>query len=173
MRTTTRAAKAPAPARSESTEDHLERIQELIDRKGYARVADLAASLRLSTSAVSNMVRRLARRGYVNYERYRGFTLTSAGRQVAQHVKARHNALTDFLQIVGLDPETVGREVEEIEHHLRPETLAILEKLVSFWREHPVQLAAFKRYARKAPPRSAGPQQKHGNADTVLHPAGG
>lgn len=49
--------------RSESTEDHLERIQELIEEKGYARVADLAASLGLSTSAVSNMVRRLARRG--------------------------------------------------------------------------------------------------------------
>ena len=47
-------------SRSESTEDHLERIQELIEQKGYARVADLAASLKLSVSAVSNMVRRLA-----------------------------------------------------------------------------------------------------------------
>jgi Mn-dependent DtxR family transcriptional regulator len=135
--------------RSESTEDHLERIQELIEHKGYARVADLAASLQLSTSAVSNMVRRLARRGYVNYERYRGFTLTSSGRQVAQHVKARHNTLTDFLEIVGLDSGTVEREVEEIEHHLRPETLVILSKLVSFWREHPGQLDAFKRYAHR------------------------
>jgi len=49
--------------RSESTEDHLERIQELVDQKGYARVADIAASLDLSRSAVSNMVRRLARAG--------------------------------------------------------------------------------------------------------------
>lgn len=30
--------------------------------------------------AVSNMVRRLAERGFVNYERYRGFTLTPDGR---------------------------------------------------------------------------------------------
>lgn len=136
--------------RSESTEDHLERIQELIEGKGYARVADLAASLHLSTSAVSNMVRRLARRGYVNYERYRGFTLTPSGRQVAQHVKARHNILTDFLEIVGLDSQTVDREVEDIEHHLRPETLTVLSQLVGFWREHPRQLNAFKRYVRKA-----------------------
>jgi Mn-dependent DtxR family transcriptional regulator len=145
--TTARKPKNGILNRSESTEDHLERIQELIEHKGYARVADLAASLQLSTSAVSNMVRRLARRGYVNYERYRGFTLTSSGRQVAQHVKARHNTLTDFLEIVGLDSGTVEREVEEIEHHLRPETLVILSKLVSFWREHPDQLNAFKRYA--------------------------
>ncbi len=78
--------KNPTPNSSESTEDHLERIQELIEEKGYARVADLAASLHLSTSAVSNMVRRLAQRGFVNYERYRGFTLTAEGRAVAQHV---------------------------------------------------------------------------------------
>ena len=135
--------------RSESTEDHLERIQELIEEKGYARVADLAASLQLSTSAVSNMVRRLARRGFLNYERYRGFTLTPTGRQVAQHVKTRHKILTEFLELVGLNSETVDREVEDIEHHLRPETLAIFSRLVCYWRAHPSQLTAFRRFARK------------------------
>ena len=149
MTLTTRKPKSTAANRSESTEDHLERIQELIDQKGYARVADLAASLGLSTSAVSNMVRRLARRGFVNYERYRGFTLTTTGRQVAHHVKARHKTLTEFLQLVGLSAQTVDREVEEIEHHLRPETLAVLSQLVSFWRAHPAHLEAFKRFAQK------------------------
>jgi Mn-dependent DtxR family transcriptional regulator len=136
--------------RSESTEDHLERIQELIEEKGYARVADLAASLGLSTSAVSNTVRRLARRGYVNYERYRGFTLTPKGRQVARHVKARHKILAELLGLLGLDAETVDREVEGIEHHLRPETLAVFSKLARFWRTHPGQLKAFRRFARKS-----------------------
>ena len=135
--------------RSESSEDHLERIQELVEKKGYARVADLAASLHLSTSAVSNMVRRLARRGFVNYERYRGFTLTPTGRQVAQHVKARHKTLTEFLELLGLDSDTVGREVEDVEHHLRPETLEIFSQLVRFWRAHPAQLEAFKRFSRR------------------------
>lgn len=135
--------------RSESTEDHLERIQELIDHKGYARVADLAANLGLSTSAVSNMVRRLARRGFVNYERYRGFTLTSTGRQVAQDVKARHQMLTELLELLGLDSETVNREVEDIEHHLRPQTLKIFSRLVDFWRAHPDQLEAFRSFAAK------------------------
>ena len=136
--------------RSESTEDHLERIHELIEQKGYARVADLAAVLHLSTSAVSNMVRRLARRGFVNYERYRGFTLTPTGRQVAQHVKARHRLLTEFLELLGLDQETINREVEDIEHHLRPETLKIISQLVDFWRAEPAHLQAFKRFSSKA-----------------------
>jgi len=135
--------------RSESTEDHLERIEDLIEQKGYARVADLAASLNLSTSAVSNMVRRLARRGFVNYEKYRGFTLTPAGRQVAQHIKARHKTLTEFLDLLGLDSGTVSREVEGIEHHLRPETLRVMSQLVSFWQAHPGHLMAFKRFSRR------------------------
>lgn len=121
----------------------------MIEQKGYARVADLAANLGLSTSAVSNMVRRLARRGFVNYERYRGFTLTPTGRQVAQHVKARHQILTKLLELLGLDPETVNREVEDIEHHLRPETLKIFSHLVEFWRAHPAQLDEFRTFAAK------------------------
>lgn len=147
---TTRKPKKSSPDRSESTEDHLERIQELIEQKGYARVADLAANLNLSTSSVSNMVRRLARRGFVNYERYRGFTLTSTGRQVAQHVKARHRTLTELFELLGLDPETVSREVEDVEHHLRPETLKLFTRLVAFWRSHPNQLDAFRKFASKA-----------------------
>jgi len=132
--------------RSESTEDHLERIQEVVDQKGYARVADISASLGLSRSAVSNMVRRLAARGFVNYEKYRGFTLTAKGRAVAKHVKVRHRTLADLFQIVGLSPETVEQEVEVIEHHLRPETLRVFSRLVRFWRTHPKHLQAFLQF---------------------------
>jgi len=135
--------------RSESTEDYLERIQDLLDHKGYARVSDIAAALGLSRSAVSNMVRRLAVRGFVNYERYRGFTLTPAGRQVAQHIKARDRTLTELFEMLGLDAETVRHEVEGIEHHLRPKTLALFEQLVSFLKAHPDRLKAFKRFSEQ------------------------
>jgi len=140
-----RSSARSAADRSESTEDHLERIQELVDRKGYARVTDIAAALGLSRSAVSNMVRRLAARGFVNYERYRGFTLTPAGRKVADHIKARHETLTRLLELMGLDSETIQAEVEGIEHHLRPRTLAVFERLVCFWEKHPEHLALFMR----------------------------
>jgi Mn-dependent DtxR family transcriptional regulator len=135
--------------RSESTEDHLERIQELIEQKGYARVSDIALSLGLSRSAVSNMVRRLAARGYVNYERYRGFSLTPEGRAVAHHIKVRHKMLAQLLQLMGLSPETVEQEVEVIEHHLKPETLRVLSKLVDFWKLHPAQLRAFLKFSKE------------------------
>ena len=140
-------AKTALP-RSESTEDHLERIQELVEQKGYARVSDIASSLRLSRSAVSNMVRRLATRGFVNYEKYRGFTLTAKGRAVANHIKVRHQTLTELFQLLGLGSETVEQEVEVIEHHLRPETLRVFSKLVQFWQDHPKELQGFLDYMR-------------------------
>ncbi|HWQ93662.1 MAG TPA: iron dependent repressor, metal binding and dimerization domain protein [Clostridia bacterium] len=144
--TNARARRTPPVHRSESTEDHLERIQELVDQKGYARVTDIASALGLSRSAVSNMVRRLAQRGFVNYEKYRGFTLTAAGQQVAEHIRARHQTFTELLGLLGLDAETVGHEVEGMEHHLRPQTLAAFAKLVRFWQSHPEHLRAFNQY---------------------------
>jgi Mn-dependent DtxR family transcriptional regulator len=136
-------ARAPLAASSESTEDHLERIAELIEHKGYARVTDVALKLGLTRSSVSNMVRRLAKRGFVNYEKYRGFTLTERGRAVANHIRVRHQILTEMLQLLGLSPGTIEEEVEAIEHHLMPETLQAFSKLVRFWRAHPEHLDSF------------------------------
>lgn len=119
------------------------RIQDLLDRKGYARVVDIAASLGLNSSTVSNMIRRLAKRGFVDYEKYRGFTLTAEGRAVAKHIRVRHDTLTEMLQLLGLSAETVKQEVEIMEHHLLPETLKVFSKLVRFWRDHPEQLQTF------------------------------
>jgi Mn-dependent DtxR family transcriptional regulator len=134
---------AESSARSESTEDHLERIHDLIQSKGYARVSDIAQSLNLSRSTVSNMVRRLAGRGFLNYERYRGFTLTEEGWAVARHIKERHQMLTELLQMLDLEKETIDAEVEDIEHHLTPATLRVLTSLVEFWRQNQGSLAEF------------------------------
>ncbi len=127
----------------------MERIAELVAHKGYARVTDVAEELDLTPSAVSNMVRRLAARGFVNYERYRGFSLTDEGRAVAARIKARHEVLSQLLGQLGLSQETIETEVEDIEHHLRPQTLEILARLVEYWETHPQQLQAFHRFARK------------------------
>lgn len=136
-------------ASSESTEDHLERIADLVEQKGYARVSDVAEELGLTASTVSNMVRRLAKRGYVNYEKYRGFSLTPEGHAVAARIKARHTMLTELFSLLGLEPETIREEVEDIEHHLRPQTLELMGKLVTYWKTNPEALQSFLRHARK------------------------
>lgn len=141
--------KQPTRVKSDSTEDHLERIADLVSRKGYARVADVAIDLGLNRSTVSNMVKRLAQRGYLNYEKYRGFSLTREGKAVAERITARHNTLTNLFTALGLDKKIVEQEVEDMEHHLRPETLELLSTLVGYWRKNPKALGAFLNYVEE------------------------
>ncbi|MDZ4743151.1 MAG: transcriptional regulator MntR [Verrucomicrobiota bacterium] len=125
---------------STSNEDYLERIYELIEDKGYARVSDIAASLSLSRPSVSAMVQRLAKGGFLSYEKYRGLTLTEKGKKIALRVKYRHIILAEFLTHLNLDLDTVLKDVEGMEHHISPDTLQKIETLVRYWRKHPEQI---------------------------------
>jgi Mn-dependent DtxR family transcriptional regulator len=120
----------PATPLSENWEDYLERIHELIERKGYARVADIAEQLEIAPASVSTMVQRLAKAGFLNYERYRGLTLTSAGQAAALGIRHRHRVLTDFLTILGVPPDQVERDVEGMEHHMSSITVERIEALL-------------------------------------------
>src|SRR5258708_11844283 len=96
------ASQSPAGT-STAVEDYLERIRELINSKGYARVIDIAAALKISQASVTNMVQRLDAEGLLKYEKYRGLVLTAAGARLARKVTRRHRLLTDFLKLLGLD----------------------------------------------------------------------
>ena len=61
---------------SQSAEDYLERIHELLESKGTAHVADIAQSLGVGQPSVTSMVQKLADEGYLHYEKYRALTLT-------------------------------------------------------------------------------------------------
>ena len=64
---------ASTPTRpSQSAEDYLERIQELMEGKGYARVVDIASSLKVKQASVTSMVQKLADEGYINTDAQSG-----------------------------------------------------------------------------------------------------
>ena len=121
-------AKRPA---SSAVEDYLERILELINTKGYARVADIARSLGISQASVTNMIQRLDAEGLLKYEKYRGLVLTTAGETLAKNITRRHRLLTDFLNLFGLDEQVIFHDVEGMEHHISPPTLRAIEALTA------------------------------------------
>jgi len=55
---------------SQSAEDYLERILELIQETGQARVVDIANSLNIRQASVTNMVKKLRELGFVDHEKY-------------------------------------------------------------------------------------------------------
>ena len=128
---------------SQSAEDYLERIHELIEEKGYARVVDIASSLKVKQASVTSMVQKLGESGYLNYEKYRGLILTSKGLEVACRIQKRHETLSRFFSLFGLDPKTQQRDIEGIEHHLSPATVDMLADLASFFERDSEALQRF------------------------------
>lgn len=122
---------------STAVEDYLERILELINSKGYARVIDIAASLRISQASVTNMVQRLDAEGLLKYEKYRGLILTPAGQKLARRIAQRHKLLTEFLRLLGVEDRVIDQDVEGMEHHISPPTLRAIAALTKQLRRRP------------------------------------
>lgn len=127
----------PQASASISREDYLERIYELIEEKGYARSVDIARALEISQSSVTSMVQKLAKEGLLNYEKYRGLTLTEKGLEVARSIQERHQILKKFLSQIGVPAAIQERDIEGIEHHLSDETVKALAKLSDTLDQHP------------------------------------
>jgi Mn-dependent DtxR family transcriptional regulator len=126
---------------STAVEDYLERILELINSKGYARVVDIAAALKISQASVTNMVQKLDAEGLLKYEKYRGLILTAAGKSLAHKIAQRHRLLTDFLGLLGLDDRVIHHDVEGMEHYISAPTLHAIETLTAQLRRRPALLA--------------------------------
>jgi Mn-dependent DtxR family transcriptional regulator len=139
---------------SQSAEDYLERIHELIEEKGYARVVDIARSLQVKQASVTVMVQKLGDLGYIDYQKYRGLVLTKKGKAVACKIQKRHETLTRFFSLFGLDPQTQQMDIEGMEHHLSPATVECLEDLAKFFEDNPETLTRFKISRKAALPRA-------------------
>lgn len=137
------------PRTSVAAEDYLEKIEQLISRKGYARVVDIAAELKISQASVTAMVQKLDAEGFVKYEKYRGMVLTSSGLEVARRIAHRHQLLTEFLRAIGVaDEKVIYDDVEGMEHHISPETFAAIEALTRYLEKNPgvmVKVSAAKK----------------------------
>ncbi|MCK4637383.1 MAG: metal-dependent transcriptional regulator, partial [Methanomicrobia archaeon] len=115
---------------SRKTEDYLEAIYNIIEKKGYARVKDIASELKVSSPSVTEMMRKLNERGFIVYEKYSGITLTDNGRKIAEGVKKRHVIFEGFLEIILVPGDVASEDACTMEHHLDPKTIEQFSKFV-------------------------------------------
>lgn len=101
---------------SSSVGDYVKAVWDL-ERVGAASTKDVAARLSISPASVTNMFSRLQEMGLVEYERYRGATLTERGRKEALRLVRRHRLIETFLlEHLGYDWQEVHEEAERLEH---------------------------------------------------------
>ncbi len=125
-------------------DDYLEQILHLIESKGYARAVDISKGLGISQASVTNMLQRLDAEGLVKHEKYRGTVLTGEGHRIAQAIIDRHETLTRFLRLFGIDEETIYRDVEGMEHHVSRATLEVIRAVADSLEADPKLLEMVK-----------------------------
>jgi DtxR family transcriptional regulator, Mn-dependent transcriptional regulator len=134
---------------TERTEDYLEALVFIIEENGFAKVKDVAEYLSISPPSVTEMFQKLKENGFINYQKYRGVTLTKKGLDIAMKTKKKHETLREFLCILGVPESIANEDACRIEHVINPETMKRLTKFVSFvqdFEEKPRWLNHFRHY---------------------------
>ncbi|WP_028583018.1 metal-dependent transcriptional regulator [Desulfogranum mediterraneum] len=145
---------------SASLEDYIEAIYHIIAEKQVARGKDIAARLEVSGPSVTEALRALSRKGLINYVPYEVITMTASGREVAEDVIERHNALKQFfIEVLALDETTAEQGACKIEHTAPRE---IINRMVQFSKFLAIcprggkeLIAGFADYCSKGSPRDS------------------
>jgi DtxR family transcriptional regulator, Mn-dependent transcriptional regulator len=111
----------PALPLSSSIGDYLKAIL-TIAGDGAASTKEISEQLSVAPASVTNMMGRLQEMGFVRYERYRGASLTGAGRAEALRLIRRHRLIETFLlEHLGYSWQEVHDEAERLEHAVSDE----------------------------------------------------
>lgn len=130
-------------------EQYIETIDEVQREKGYAKVKDVATALDVGLPTVTEMFGKLDEAGLINYQKWSGVTLTEAGQEMADQLRAKHRTLRDFLTILGVAEDVADADACVMEHSVSGETLDRLTRFVDFVNvpeEGPVWLRHFRQF---------------------------
>ena len=118
----------------ESAEDYLETILILKQRRGAVRSIDIVNEMQFSKPSISVAMKKLRENGYIEMDHDGYITLTDSGYEIASNIYQRHQLLTNFFVLLGVDEKTAAADACKVEHDLSEETF---EKI----REHALKNA--------------------------------
>ncbi len=116
-----------------SKEDYLGIIFKNQNSDGEIKSNLIAKKLSVSNAAVTDMLKKLSRDGYIIYERYKGIKLTIEGESYARNMVRRHRIWEVFLnQIVGMPWDKVHDEANRLEHSSSDDLINRLEIILDY-----------------------------------------
>lgn len=113
-------------------ENYLKAIYHLSHSKegGSVSTSELAESTQTRAASVSDMLRKLSDKGYINYVKYQGVTLTDEGLKIALKVIRKHRLWEVFLvDKLGFGWDEIHELAEQLEHI---ESLELTKRLDTF-----------------------------------------
>ena len=119
---------------SYTEENYLKAIFQMLEEKGIkASTNAIAEHMDTAPSSVSDMIRKLAEKKLIHYEKYRGVTLTEDGRRIAVNIVRKHRLWEVFL-VEKLDYKwnEVHDIAEQLEHIQSEDLVDRLEKFLGY-----------------------------------------
>lgn len=118
--------------KSKTLEDYLVTIYRLEEVMGIAKTTDIAEELLVKPATVTKTIKSLASRGFVDYNKYRGFKLSKAGREIAEKIIYKHRVAETFLnRVLGFDLFRCHELAHSMEH-LPEEIINALDRYMGF-----------------------------------------
>lgn len=113
-----------------SLENYLEAILSIYDEQQTIKANAIAKRLSVSKASVTEALRALRDKGFINYAPYENITLTPTGVDRAQKISQKHEVLFSFLNtILGIEEKEALDTACKIEHVISEN---VLDKFVAF-----------------------------------------
>ena len=130
---------------SQSQEDYLETIYTELQKKGCAKVTDIANILNVKKASVTGALNVLCEKGFVNYAPYASITLTKDGEIAAKKILLRHEVMTNFLiNILDMNTEDSAENACRLEHVMSEEMFERIHAFSHFIQEYSQKNKDFK-----------------------------
>jgi DtxR family Mn-dependent transcriptional regulator len=119
-------------------ENYLKSIYHLSLNGVSVSTNQIAAALNTKAASVTDMLKKLADKALINYEKYQGVTLTSAGQKIALHIIRKHRLWEYFLvEKLNFKWDEVHEMAEEMEHISSVELIDRLDKFMDYPKHDP------------------------------------
>lgn len=119
-----------------SAAHHLLAILELREKRGYARVTDVARELNITTGSASINLKSLKAKHLIVEDENKFLSLSPEGEQLARAVLTRKNILHDFLvNILNVSPEQAEIDSCKTEHLISAETALKLQEFMTTYQK--------------------------------------
>jgi DtxR family Mn-dependent transcriptional regulator len=116
---------------NKSVEDYLKALYVLSRNGKTVTTTEISEHFEIAPASVTEMLKKLAKKGYVKYSPYHGAKLTDKGLQVAEKITRKHRLLERFLHdVLRIRNDRVHVEACEMEHALSDEAEESLCRLM-------------------------------------------
>ena len=118
---------------TQAAEDYLKSIYKLQEKGGKVSTGILAAYLKVKPASATGMIKKLKTMNLVRHERYRGVTLTDAGKAIALEIIRHHRLLELYLfKALGVPWDGVHDEAERLEHVISEDMEARMDAFLGY-----------------------------------------